>query len=360
MKDILKIWPLILNIEETKKIDETYFFNFKDKKEESCALEIKQGKCKFIDQEPDSFTMKVSVTTSDFVTILSQQQAYKKAISEGKVIVEGDDKNLEKFQKFFSGEPKGREQIPNSFHITENEKEIEEGKWTKPKKVLILTASPRKDRGNTWTILSPFKQGLEESGCEIDIVHIADLENKRCKGCFTCWFGKKKCVYKDDVADLVHKFHTYDLMIIAAPVYVDGLPGAFKNLIDRTIAILDPEFIIKDNHCRHPIRYPRMPHLVLLSTIGFTEMDNFHPMVEHVKEICKNMHLTYIGEILHPTAWMLLLPNIRPLYNGVFAALKQAAIEIINSGKIPEKIQKTIETPIFSHEQITAIHNRTN
>jgi len=28
-----------------------------------------------------------------------------------------------------------------------------------------------------------------------------------------------------------------------------------------------------------------MPHLVLISTCGYAEMDNFHPMVEHVKEI---------------------------------------------------------------------------
>ena len=351
MKDVLKVWPLLLNKKETKDVKETYFFNFTDSKEESCALEINNGICQFIDGKPKEFTIKVTTETKEWIAYLSKQKEF----DEGKIIIEGDDKKLEKFQRYFSGQPEGHQTTNDSYALTENEKEILEGRWTRPKKVLILNGSPRKDKGATAIIYSQFKQGLDESNCEVDVVHVADLENKTCKGCFTCWGKTKTCVHKDDTNELILKFHTYDLLILATPVYADGLPGALKNVFDRTITILDPEFLNKDDHCRHPTRYPRMPHLVLLSTIGFTEMDNFHPMVEHVQKICKNMHLTYVGEVLHPTAWMLSIPSIRPLYKNTLEAIKQAGIEIIQNGKIPKEIQKQIETPIFTRGQIFAI-----
>ncbi|NHJ04002.1 MAG: hypothetical protein EAX90_04210 [Candidatus Heimdallarchaeota archaeon] len=101
-----------------------------------------------------------------------------------------------------------------------------------------------------------------------------------------------------------------------------------------------------------------MPHLVLLSTCGFTEMDNFSPMIEHVKEICKNMHLTYVGEILPPTAWMMSIPNLQILYEPIFVAIKQAGKDIVTSSKISEELSNQITTPIFSRGQIFAVHNR--
>ncbi|MBK5115269.1 MAG: hypothetical protein JJE41_16720, partial [Candidatus Heimdallarchaeota archaeon] len=49
MKDVMKVWPYVLNITETKNVEEIYFFDFGDNKDEACALAISQGKCQFID-----------------------------------------------------------------------------------------------------------------------------------------------------------------------------------------------------------------------------------------------------------------------------------------------------------------------
>lgn len=359
MRNIMKVWPVILNKLESKNVDESYFFDFSDKKGEACALEISNGKCQFIEGEPKKYSVKIIVESKDWIAILSKDLLIKDAITQGKLKIEGEDQTLEKFESYFSGDPEGTQVKIDNYAITENEKELLEGKWTKPKKVLGLIGSPRKNQGVTAMIYSIFKQGLVECGCEIDTVYLADLENNSCKGCFTCWYGKnKKCVHKGDVNDLILKMHTYDLLVLAAPVYVDGLPGALKNLIDRMLCQLDPQFILKDGHCRHPSRYPKMPHLVLLSTCGFTEMDNFTPMIEHIKEICKNMHLTYIGEVLPPTAWMMTISNLKEIYISVFEAIKQAGIEIITSGKISEELSKQITKQIFSRGQIFSVHNR--
>jgi putative sterol carrier protein len=358
MKKVMQVWPLVLNAIETANVDETYFFDFSDSKDEICTLKISKGNCQFIDGKPENYTIKITTTTKDWIAILSKDLLIEKAIADGKLVIEGDDKKLEKYNRYFSGDPDGTQQVVKNYSITENEKAFQEGKWTKPKKVLGLIGSPRK-RGATASAYSILKQGLDECDCEIDTVYLPDLENNTCKGCFTCWHGKdKKCVHDDDVSELIHKLHEYDLWILAAPVYIDGLPGALKNFIDRMLSILDPEFIIKDDHNRHPIRYPKMPHLVLLSPCGYSEMDNFHPMVEHIKKICKNMHLTYLGEILLPATWVMTIPNLQPLYTPVFEAIKQAGKEIISKGKIPDELSKRITKEIFSRGQILAIKNR--
>lgn len=358
MKDVMKVWPMLLNCIEAKNIDEIYFFDFSDKKDEACALAISQGKCQFIDGKPEKYTNKITIETKDWISILSKDLMIKEAISSGKLVIEGDDKTLEKFEIYFSGDPEGTQVKIDNYSITENEKEQLEGKWTKPRKILGLIGSPRK-RGATGFLYSILKQGLDDSDCEIDTVYLSDLENNTCKGCFTCWHGKdKKCVHNDDVNELIHKLHEYDLLILATPVYVDGLPGALKNFFDRTLSNLDPEFILIDGHCRHPIRYPKMPHLVLLSPCGFSEMDNFSPMVEHVKAFCKNQHLTYLGEILLPATWMMFIPNLQPLYSSILEAIKQVGKDIITSGKISEETNKHITKTIFSQGQTVAIYNR--
>ncbi|MBK5114618.1 MAG: NAD(P)H-dependent oxidoreductase, partial [Candidatus Heimdallarchaeota archaeon] len=353
----MKVWPYVLNITETKNVEEIYFFDFGDNKDEACALAISQGKCQFIDGKPNKQTVKITVETKDWIAILSKELMIDEAIADGKLVIEGDDQTLEKFERYFSGDPEGKQVKHDNYSITENEKQLQEGKWTKPRKVLGLIGSPRK-RGATAFLYSIIKQGLDDSDCEIDTVYLPDLKNKTCKGCFTCWHGKdKKCVHDDDVNELIHKLHEYDLMILAAPVYLDGLPGALKNFFDRTLSILEPEFILKDGHCRHPVRYPKMPHLVLLSPCGYTEIDNFSPMVEHVKAICKNMHLTYLEEILIPATWIMTIPNLQPLYLPIFEAIKQSGKDIIASGKISEKMKKQITKPIFSKGQILAVYN---
>jgi multimeric flavodoxin WrbA len=53
---------------------------------------------------------------------------------------------------------------------------------------------------------------------------------------------------------LYPKIAEADVMVFATPVYVDGVTGPMKNLIDRMIPGVEPFFELHDNHCRHPVR----------------------------------------------------------------------------------------------------------
>jgi multimeric flavodoxin WrbA len=356
LKNLIKFWTLLLNEQETKEVDVTYFFNFVDQMDENCALLIKDKNCTFIKGKPDTYSTKINVTTHDWIAILSMELSIESALSQDKLSINGKDLALKNFFRYFSGSLKRPTNVVN-YVLTENEKELLEGRWHKPQKVLGLIGSPRKNQGVTTKLYSILIEGLSESGCTIDTFHLIDLENKPCKGCFACWFGDKKCVHSDEVNDLILKIPSYDLVIFAVPVYVDGLPGAFKNFIDRTICLIDPEFVLKDDHSRHPSRNPSMPHLVLVSTCGYAEIDNFSPMIEHVKEISKNLHLTYLGEILVPNGWLMTVPHLKPLYESTIQAIKQAGKELVDNGRISQTLIDKLSKPIFTREQIFSIHN---
>jgi len=141
-------------------------------------------------------------------------------------------------------------------------------------------------------------------------------------------------------------------------VYVDGMPGTLKNLLDRMIPLLEPYFELRDGHCRHP---PRQPHkhskVVLVSTCGFWEIDNFYPLVTHLQAICKNACLEYAGALLRPHGGALeyMIEKGFPVQDVLIAA-KNAGKELANTGKISEENLKTVSrelTPLETFVQMT-------
>ena len=45
-----------------------------------------------------------------------------------------------------------------------------------------------------------------------------------------------------------------DALVLATPVYVDGMSGTLKNCIDRMVPVADPHIELRGDHCRHPVR----------------------------------------------------------------------------------------------------------
>ena len=81
-----------------------------------------------------------------------------------------------------------------------------------------------------------------------------------------------------------------DLPVLATPVYVDGMTGPLKIFLDRLVPLLEGRIEIRDDHRRHPLREGvKAGKLVQVSASGFTEMNNFDPLVAHVKTACRNM-----------------------------------------------------------------------
>lgn len=101
------------------------------------------------------------------------------------------------------------------------------------KSVLIVSASPRK-HGNSDTLCDRFAQGAIENGNHVEKVFLASKSIGYCRGCGVC-NDTHKCVQKDDMAELLDKMVTSDVIVLATPVYFYTMDGQMKTFIDRTV-----------------------------------------------------------------------------------------------------------------------------
>ena len=101
------------------------------------------------------------------------------------------------------------------------------------KNVLIISASPRKG-GNSDTLCDRFAQGAKESGNNVEKIFIAAKNIGYCSGCGVC-SSTHKCVQKDDMAEILDKMISADVIVLATPVYFYTMDGQMKTFIDRTV-----------------------------------------------------------------------------------------------------------------------------
>ena len=97
-------------------------------------------------------------------------------------------------------------------------------------KLLAICGSPRK--GNTSHALGQIRDAFP--GIDFEILHLADLDFKPCKGCYACVLkGESKCPLKDDRDRILGKMAQADGFILASPVYSHMVSALIKNLFER-------------------------------------------------------------------------------------------------------------------------------
>ena len=92
------------------------------------------------------------------------------------------------------------------------------------KNVLILSASPRKN-GNSAILCRQFKKGAEEAGHTVEMISLYDKNIGFCRACYAC-FQSGKCVIQDDMADILTRMQTADVIVLT-------MNGMLKTTIDR-------------------------------------------------------------------------------------------------------------------------------
>ncbi|MHA3963689.1 MAG: flavodoxin family protein [Candidatus Thorarchaeota archaeon SMTZ1-45] len=222
-------------------------------------------------------------------------------------------------------------------------------------KVLVINGSPRKNRGSTGGILSHFVEGMKEAHAEIDVIFSEGLDLGDCRGCFNCWTSTPgKCIQDDEMVPVLEKIDNADIVVIATPVYVDGMTGSLKTLLDWTIPLLHGAFELRDDHCRHALREHVKPgKFALVSVCGFTEMDNFDPLITHVKAISKNMNREFLGSVLRPYAWIFDPAQKQGADIGdILDAVKEAGRQLVSNGKMDQATLATIAREIIPRDQV--------
>lgn len=210
-------------------------------------------------------------------------------------------------------------------------------------KVLAINSSPNMGKGNTALVLNPFLEGMREAGAEIELFYTKKLDIKPCQGEFNCWAKTPgKCFQQDDAAMLLPKLAAADIVVLASPLYVDGVSGPMKNLMDRMLPLAEPFVELRDGHCRHPAREGDAGgKLVLVSNCGFWEMDNFDALLAHMEAISKNFGSEFAGALLRPhgPALKAMMGMGMPV-DDVLAAAKEAGRQLVKEGQMsPETLQ---------------------
>ena len=103
------------------------------------------------------------------------------------------------------------------------------------KKVLILSGSPRKG-GNSDILCDQFAKGALEMGNEVEKICIAEKKIAPCSGCYFCKNNGGRCVFNDDMGDILQKIIDCDVLVLSSPVYFYSISAQLKAVIDRTVA----------------------------------------------------------------------------------------------------------------------------
>ena len=103
------------------------------------------------------------------------------------------------------------------------------------KKVLILSGSPRKG-GNSDILCDEFMKGALESGNEVEKIFVAEKKIAPCTGCYFCKKSGGRCVFNDDMTDILQKIIDCDVLVLSSPVYFYSICAQLKTLIDRCVA----------------------------------------------------------------------------------------------------------------------------
>lgn len=218
-------------------------------------------------------------------------------------------------------------------------------------KVLAINGSPLKDKGNTARILQPFLDGLSDSGAGVELLHTRDLQIMPCLEDYQCWLKTPgHCAQQDDMQMVHLKLRAADVWVFATPVFVWGPSGPLKNLMDRMLPLIEPFITLRAGHCSHPIREGTpQAKLVLVSSCGFWEMDNFDPLLEQMRTLCRVIGLEFAGALLRPHApgFCTMLEMGAPVHD-VLDAARAAGRELITHGVISEATMAAVSRPVLA------------
>lgn len=221
-------------------------------------------------------------------------------------------------------------------------------------KALVLNSSPHRDRGGTGRVTALLIEGMRAAGAEVEIAYPHRMKVGYCRGCYICWTGTPgRCVQRDDMDALLPKVMDAHLLVLATPLYVDGMNAAMKAVLDRLIPVLQPFLVEHEGHCRHDL-VPgcRAGRVALVSVCGYPELDNFEPLVAHVQAASRNLRRDYAGALLRPYGGSLAsLARSGVEVDDVFAACREAGTELARDGRISRQTAARAGRELVTREE---------
>lgn len=85
---------------------------------------------------------------------------------------------------------------------------------------------------------------------------------RSCVGCFGCWIKTPgQCVIKDGFEHMGRLMSQCDQMILVSECIYGSVSPFIKNVLDRGISYMHPNFVIRNGEMHHKRRYDNVIHL---------------------------------------------------------------------------------------------------
>ncbi|MCU0916709.1 MAG: flavodoxin family protein [Planctomycetes bacterium] len=228
-------------------------------------------------------------------------------------------------------------------------------------KVVAINGSPHGDKGNTALVLNPFLEGMQAAGAQVEVFLTKSMTVRPCQGEYNCWFKTPgQCFQQDDMQTLLPELLAANVLVLATPLYVDGMSGPLKTVVDRFIPMGEPRIEFRADHCRHPGRSAvKDKKMALVSNCGFWELDNFDALVSHVRAIARNLDATFAGALLRPhgPALHAMLQQHAPV-TDVLDAARDAGRQLVEKGVIAPETLSIVSRPLLPRDLYALIANQ--
>jgi NAD(P)H-dependent FMN reductase len=229
-------------------------------------------------------------------------------------------------------------------------------------KVLALNGSPKMERGNTQMILDPFLEGMRDAGADVELYYTARLHVEPCQGELGCMFRTPGLCFQDDDANwLAEKARAADVIVLASPLYVAGVTGAMKNLMDRLTALMvNPIFAAGRSGTYHPARAGEKRHkLVLVSSCAMWEVEKFDPLVVQMRAIDRDTEIIeFAGALLRPHSEFLRgMLDLKMPCRDVLEAAREAGRQLVRDGRMSDETLRAVSRRLIPHRLFVGIGN---
>lgn len=228
-------------------------------------------------------------------------------------------------------------------------------------KAIAINGSPRMENGNTAMVLTPFIQGMMDAGSEVELLYAGNLEVKPCTcGKMYCWTKMPgECCIMDDMHLLYPKLKKANILVLATPVYIP-LPGQMQNIINRLCPLLDPLLEFYDGRTRARFRKDvEIRKIVLVSTGGWWEKENFETVVRITEEFAKVASVEFAGAVLRPHAHLMKEKGeLTQDGEAVLSSVQRAGYELVKEGVIAREILEAISHPLISQKELWRRYNK--
>lgn len=216
------------------------------------------------------------------------------------------------------------------------------------KKVIVFNGSPAASESNTNVIVQAFLKGARLAGAETENVFLIDKNINHCRGCFTCWFKTPgKCIYNDDMKELINKYNNADIVCFGTPVYTWNMTASLKNFVDRLAPLKSPIATNENGNFDLKDSIEKTQKFAVISNCGFPGENNFHTM----KEVFKSCNP--VLEIYRNSGKLLKSKDekIKNIVENYLEYVKQAGYELVKEGKVSEITKSNLSKDLVSQQE---------